>query len=282
MKKICIYGKGGIGKSTIVSNLAAALADSGHKVAVIGCDPKADSTRNIMRGKIPTILDMLHDNRADDADDYIQGVEWVQDIAAVGYKRILCMESGGPSPGTGCAGRGIVAALDAIKSRDILSGIDIVLYDVLGDVVCGGFSAPLRQGVADQVYLVTTSDYMAMYAANNICKGIAKYANSGSVGLAGVIYNGKSGLARAIPVQAFAAKIGTKVIGDIPLSPLISRAEIKRQTVIQAYPDDPLCNQIRKLAKAVYENQDQVTPTPLSYSHLEQLAGMCLEEDTVD
>ena len=259
MKKICIYGKGGVGKSTTVANLAAAFGQMGLKVAVIGCDPKADSTRNIMGYRIPSILDMLH-NRDEHAE-----------FAAYGYQNILCIESGGPQPGTGCAGRGIVVALETIDSHHLLKEIDVAIYDVLGDVVCGGFSAPLRENVADHVYLVTTSDYMSVYAANNICKGIEKYAKSGSIGLSGLIYNGRSSLNNSLVIDAFAEKIGSRVIGVIPMSPYISKAEIERKTVIEKYPDEEISLQIKKLAKAIYENRSKVAPVPLSDEELEAL-----------
>ena len=177
MRKICIYGKGGIGKSTTAANVAAAMAESGLKTAVVGCDPKADTTRCLVGRRIPTVLQQLGSSTENN------------EIAVTGYRGILCIESGGPEPGTGCAGRGIASALREIKERDLLADRDVVLYDVLGDVVCGGFSMPLREGVADDVYLVTTSDFMAIYAANNICRGIAKYAQENEVRLAGIIYN---------------------------------------------------------------------------------------------
>lgn len=197
MRKICIYGKGGIGKSTTAANVAAAMAESGLKTAVVGCDPKADTTRCLVGRRIPTVLQQLGSSTENN------------EIAVTGYQGILCIESGGPEPGTGCAGRGIASALREIKERDLLADRDVVLYDVLGDVVCGGFSMPLREGVADDVYLVTTSDFMAIYAANNICRGIAKYAQENEVRLAGIIYNGRSGCSDPKRVERFAEAIGT-------------------------------------------------------------------------
>ena len=267
MKKICIYGKGGIGKSTTVSNVAAALSKTGLKVAVVGCDPKADSTRNIVGDRIPTVLDMLH------------GRDKSAELMTYGYNNIMCIEAGGPEPGTGCAGRGIVVALEAIESNNLLEDMDVVIYDVLGDVVCGGFSSPLRENVADEVYLVATSDYMAIYAANNICKGIEKYAKSGSIRLSGIIYNGRSSMDNMeAVVYAFAKKIGSRVIGEIPMSKYISKAEFKRKTVVEAYPGENISIKIAELAKKIYENESRVIPKPLSYEEVEGLCRMYIEE----
>lgn len=258
MKKICIYGKGGIGKSTTVSNLAAALAESGLKVAVVGCDPKADSTRNLMGRRIPTVLDILKNDS--------QG-----EIAFTGYHDVLCVESGGPEPGTGCAGRGIIAAMQEIQSRGLLDDRDIVLYDVLGDVVCGGFSMPLREGIADDVYLVTTADFMAVYAANNICRGIRKYAQSGNVRLAGIIHNGRSSVDNPRTVAAFASCVGSQVTGYTPMTAAIGQAELKRCTLLETEPDHPASESFRKLAQSILSNQNRCIPTPLLDEEVESL-----------
>ena len=258
MKSICIYGKGGIGKSTTVTNVAAAMADMGLKVAVVGCDPKADTTRCLAGRRIPTVLDRLR----------MQTPE----MAVEGYKGILCIESGGPEPGTGCAGRGIASALREIRTNKLLEGRDVVLYDVLGDVVCGGFSTPLREGIADDVYLVTTSDFMAIYAANNICRGIEKYARTGTVRLAGVIYNGRSGRDDPEQVRAFARAVGTQVTECIPMSELIGRAEIQRKTVVECFPDCEVAHHFRELAQHMLEGSGlRCIPAPLSDDDLEAL-----------
>lgn len=257
MKKLCIYGKGGIGKSTTAANLAAAFADMGKKTAVVGCDPKADSTRNLMGRRIPTVISRIG-----------QGGD---DVAFYGYKGILCVESGGPEPGTGCAGRGIVAALEEIKSRNLLEGYDVVIYDVLGDVVCGGFSMPLREEVADEVYLVTTSEYMSLYAANNICRGIRKYAQYGSVRLAGVICNERGGDFRPAVLEAFAKGLGTRLIGQIPLSTEIGRAEAEKKSVLERYPESQAAKEFRCLAQRIYAQQGGCIPTPFEEEALEKL-----------
>ena len=242
MKRICVYGKGGIGKSTAVSNLAAAMAQAGKRVAVVGCDPKADSTRSLMGRRIPT------DSRG-----------------------VRCIEAGGPEPGTGCAGRGIIVAMEEIRSRGLLDDRDVVLYDVLGDVVCGGFSMPLREQVADEVYLVTTSDFMALYAANNICRGIRKYAHSGRIRLAGIIHNGRSSVDNDSLLRAFAAELGTTVAGKIPMSPLIGQAELERRTVVDCAPESGPAQAFRALASVLLDNRGGCIPEPMTDDGLEAL-----------
>ena len=258
MKKFCVYGKGGIGKSTTVANVAAAMAELGLKVAVVGCDPKADSTRCLMGRRIPTVLDQLRK---------MQSAE----VAFHGYRDILCVESGGPEPGTGCAGRGIVAALREIQDRDLLGDRDVVLYDVLGDVVCGGFSMPLREEIADDVYLVTTSDFMAVYAANNICRGVEKYARAGGIRLSGVIYNGRSGWDDPDVARRFARQVGTDLAGAIPMSPLIGQAELERRTVLEAFPDSEVSACFRALAHQMLDGGVRCVPAPLSDEEVEAL-----------
>ena len=262
MRKICIYGKGGIGKSTTAANVAAAMAEGGLKTAVVGCDPKADTTRCLVGRRIPTVLQQLGSSTEN------------SEIAVMGYKGILCIESGGPEPGTGCAGRGIASALREIKERDLLADRDVVLYDVLGDVVCGGFSMPLREGVADDVYLVTTSDFMAIYAANNICRGIAKYAQENEVRLAGIIYNGRSGCSDPKRVKRFAEAIGTQVIGCVPMSGQIGQAEIARKTVVEMASDCEAALAFRAIADKMIAGNPRCIPRPLLDEEVEQLCGL--------
>lgn len=255
MKKICIYGKGGIGKSTTVSNIAASYSLMGLKVAVIGCDPKADSTRSIMGRKIPTLLEN-HENKS---------------FINYGYNGILCIEAGGPPPGTGCAGRGIVVALERIREDNLLEGIDVVIYDVIGDVVCGGFSSPLRENIADEVYIVTTSDFMSLYAANNICRGIRKYAETGEVRLAGIIVNGRSSVVNTDMVEDIASRIGTKIIGVLPMSKQITLAEMRKKTVVELYPNEKISQDIKRLADDIYNNTSTCIPVPLLDEELEKI-----------
>ncbi len=258
MRKICVYGKGGIGKSTTVANVAAALAKKGLKVAVVGCDPKADTTRCLVGKRIPTVL---------------QQIENGGEVCVAGYLGIQCIESGGPEPGTGCAGRGIAAALSEIRGRCFLDDMDVVLYDVLGDVVCGGFSMPLRDGIADDVYLVTTADFMSVYAANNICRGIEKYAEENEIRLSGIIYNGRSGCDNPEQVMRFAQAVGTEVIGTLSMSELVSQAERKRKTVIETAPDSQIGREFAQIAEQFWKGGKRCIPKPLSDEELENLWG---------
>jgi nitrogenase iron protein NifH len=252
MKQIAFYGKGGIGKSTTVCNIAAALADEGKKVMVIGCDPKHDCTSNLRGGEeIPTVLDTLREKGMEkmSLNDILE-IE-IDEIVYKGYKGVYCIEAGGPKPGYGCAGRGVIVAIDLLKKMNVFDelGVDVVLYDVLGDVVCGGFAMPLRMGLAKQIYIVTSSDYMAMYAANNICKGLKEFAKKGGSRLGGLIYNVRGSLDAEDIVKEFAKKLGTEIVGKIPNSLLIAEAEIEGKTVIEYAPDSEISKIYRELAK---------------------------------
>jgi len=184
MRQVAIYGKGGIGKSTTTQNLTAGLAELGKKIMVVGCDPKADSTRLLLNGLAQkTVLDTLREEG--EVDDLSQ-------IEKVGFGGIRCVESGGPEPGVGCAGRGIITSIGMLEDLGAYTDdLDYVFYDVLGDVVCGGFAMPIREGKAQEIYIVASGEMMALYAANNICKGIQKYALKGGVRLGGIICNSR-------------------------------------------------------------------------------------------
>ncbi|MGA2934125.1 MAG: AAA family ATPase [Methanomicrobiales archaeon] len=266
MKQIALYGKGGIGKSTTAANLSAALAEMGMDVLQIGCDPKRDSTRMLMHGSwIPTVLDQVREGR--------EASITPDQIVFRGFRGVRCVEAGGPEPGVGCAGRGIIATFQLLERLDSLKG-DVILYDVLGDVVCGGFAMPMREGYAQEVYLVTSGELMSLYAANNICRAIARLAGRvrGRCRLAGVIGNG-AGQAREEPlVRAFADRIHSRLVTFIPRDPIVQRAEINRMTVIEFAPDSAQAGVYRSLAKSILENRNLVIPTPLSMDDLESLA----------
>ena len=266
MRKVCVYGKGGIGKSTVVANAAAAAAKAGNKVMVVGCDPKADTTRVLMRGRIETILD-VHAR--------LGGRLTRADVAHDGAFGVLCMESGGPRAGEGCAGKGIALALRDIQELRIIEEFapDRVLYDVLGDVVCGGFSTPLREKVAEAAYIVTTSDYMSLYAANGICHCIQKYADRGGCRLGGLIYNERSAVGDASAAADFAKAVGTRIVGRVPLDRAISRAEMRGMTVIETEPDSVAAQAFAAIADEMLHGVETAIPEPLSPEALEAIGN---------
>lgn len=248
MLKIAIYGKGGIGKSTTTSNLSAALSNMGFRVMQIGCDPKSDSTKNLMGGKkIPTVLDQIKDKGSDQIE--------LEDIVFQGYNGVLCVEAGGPTPGIGCAGRGIITAfekLEELGAYDVYKP-DIVLYDVLGDVVCGGFAMPIRGGYADYVFIVTSGEMMAMFAATNIAHAIQNFGKRGYAKLAGFIQNSKNVENEEALVLQAAQENDTKVIKIVPRDGAVQLAENDGKTVIEAMPDCEMAEEYKDLAKKVLE-----------------------------
>jgi len=266
MRKIAIYGKGGIGKSTTTQNTVAGLAEMGKKVMVVGCDPKADSTRLLLGGLAQkTVLDTLREEGED--------VE-LDDIMKIGYGNTSCTESGGPEPGVGCAGRGIITSINMLEQLGAYEedkGLDYAFYDVLGDVVCGGFAMPIRDGKAQEIYIVVSGEMMAMYAANNICKGIVKYADAGGVRLGGLICNSRNVDNERQMIEELARQLGTQMIHFVPRENQVQRAEINRKTVIDYSPDHAQANEYRTLAKKIDDNKMFVVPNPLEIEELEKL-----------
>jgi nitrogenase iron protein NifH len=264
MRKVAIYGKGGIGKSTTTQNTVAGLAESGKHVMVVGCDPKADSTRLLLQGLAQkTVLDTLREEGED--------VE-LDDIRSGGYGRTLCVESGGPEPGVGCAGRGIITSINLLEHLGAYDeDLDYVFYDVLGDVVCGGFAMPIREGKAEEIYIVASGEMMAMYAANNICKGIQKFAETGVVRLGGIICNSRKCDNESEMVDAFAKKLGSQMIYFVPRDNMVQRAEIRKKTVIDFEPSCGQAQHYRNLAIAIDSNDMFVKPKPMTTDELESL-----------
>ena len=267
MRKVAIYGKGGIGKSTTTQNTVAALVELGKKVMVVGCDPKADSTRLLLGGMAQrSVLDTLREEGED--------VE-LSDIRAPGFCNSLCVESGGPEPGVGCAGRGIITSINMLEqlgAYDESEQLDYVFYDVLGDVVCGGFAMPIREGKAEEIYIVCSGEMMAMYAANNISKGILKYANSGGVRLGGLICNERQTDKELELAEAIAHKLGSKLIYFVPRDNVVQHAELRRMTVIEYAPDSVQAQHYRTLAEKIHANGGKgVIPTPITMDELEAM-----------
>ena len=267
MRKVAIYGKGGIGKSTTTQNTVAGLVEMGKKVIVVGCDPKADSTRLLLGGLAQkTVLDTLREEGED--------VE-LDDVVKLGFMGSRCVESGGPEPGVGCAGRGIITSVNLLEQLGAydnnLFPTDYVFYDVLGDVVCGGFAMPMREGKAQEIYIVCSGEMMAMYAANNICKGIVKFAEAGGVRLGGLICNSRKVDNEQNMIEEFAKKLGTQMIHFVPRENMVQRAEINRKTEIEFEPAHAQADEYRTLAKKIDQNQMFVIPKPLEMDELEKL-----------
>ena len=245
MIRIAVYGKGGIGKSTTVSNMAAALAEKGMKVMQIGCDPKADSTILLRHGKkISTVLDLYNEKR--------QNLK-LEDITTTGYGGVVCVEAGGPTPGLGCAGRGIITALEKLQETGAYESYkpDIVFYDVLGDVVCGGFSMPMRGGYADKVFIITSGENMAIHAGANIAMAVENFRNRGYATLGGIILNRRNVPREEEKVQELAEDFHTDIVGTLSRSALVLEAEEQGKTVLEAFPDSEMAEEYRILVAQI-------------------------------
>lgn len=264
MRQIAIYGKGGIGKSTIASNLSMALKEMGLRVMQIGCDPKRDSSRVLAGGHlIPTVLETFREELRIGKDKYAISLK---DIVFEAPSGIYCVESGGPEPGIGCAGRGVLTALQILSDLKAFEtyGIDVAIYDVLGDVVCGGFAMPIRHGYAQEIYLICSGGFMSIYAANNIAKAIQRLARRGDTGLSGIICNsnGDERLERKV-LPIFAQSLGTKFIELIPHSPVIQACEVEGKAVVEYSPNAEEAKIFRELAHKIMENNSRAIPTPI-------------------
>ena len=246
MIRIAVYGKGGIGKSTTVSNVAAALAEMGLKVMQIGCDPKADSTILLRHGEaVPAVLDLYNEKK--------QSLQ-LEDMIRIGYNGVICVEAGGPTPGLGCAGRGIITALEKLKELGAYERYkpDVVLYDVLGDVVCGGFSMPMRNGYADKVFILTSGENMAIHAAANIAMAVQNFKNRGYAGLGGLILNRRDVPREEEKVSELADDFQTAVIGTLSHSSQVALAEEQQKTLMECYPESEMAEEYRALAVQMY------------------------------
>ncbi|AZO34184.1 MAG: nitrogenase iron protein [Mesorhizobium sp.] len=255
LRQIAFYGKGGIGKSTTSQNTLAALVDLGQRILIVGCDPKADSTRLILNAKAQdTVLHLAAQEGS------VEDLE-LQDVLKIGYKDIKCVESGGPEPGVGCAGRGVITSINFLEENGAYDNVDYVSYDVLGDVVCGGFAMPIRENKAQEIYIVMSGEMMALYAANNIAKGILKYAHSGGVRLGGLICNERQTDRELDLSEALAARLNSKLIHFVPRDNIVQHAELRKQA-----------GEYRALAEKIHVNSGQGTiPTPITMEELEDM-----------
>lgn len=252
MLKIAIYGKGGIGKSTVTGNLAAAFASLGKKVIQIGCDPKADSTINLLGGHTP--MPVMNYMR-----EYDEDPERIEDISEVGYGGVVCIETGGPTPGLGCAGRGIIATFQLLEDLELFESVkpDVVLYDVLGDVVCGGFAAPIREGYASKVLIVTSGEKMALYAANNINTAVKNFEDRSYARVYGIVLNHRNVANEREKVEAFAEKAGLPIVGEIPRSQDIIDCEDQGMTVVEGRPETEVAKSFINLAKQLLLTEEE-------------------------
>ena len=266
LRQIAFYGKGGIGKSTTSQNTLAALAQMGQRILIVGCDPKADSTRLILHAKAQdTILSLAASAGS------VEDLE-LEDVMKVGYRDIRCVESGGPEPGVGCAGRGVITSINFLEENGAYEDIDYVSYDVLGDVVCGGFAMPIRENKAQEIYIVMSGEMMAMYAANNISKGILKYANSGGVRLGGLVCNERQTDKELELAEAMAKKLGTQLIYFVPRANIVQHAELRRMTVLEYAPESEQAGHYRNLANKIHNNAGKgIIPTPITMDELEDM-----------
>jgi len=244
----------------------AALAEMGQKILIVGCDPKADSTRLILHAKAQNSILSLAAEKGT-----VEDIE-LEEVMKYGYQRIRCVESGGPEPGVGCAGRGVITAINFLEENGAYENLDYVSYDVLGDVVCGGFAMPIRENKAQEIYIVMSGEMMAMYAANNISKGILKYANSGGVRLGGLICNERQTDKELELAENMAKKLGSKLIYFVPRDNVVQHAELRRMTVIEYAPDSEQAQHYRNLAERIHNNNGQgVIPTPITMDELEDM-----------
>lgn len=278
MRQIAFYGKGGIGKSTTSQNTLAQLATKfKQKIMIVGCDPKADSTRLILNTKAQqTVLHLAAERGT------VEDLE-LEDVVQKGFGDILNVECGGPEPGVGCAGRGIITAINFLEEEGAYEGLDFVSYDVLGDVVCGGFAMPIREKKAQEIYIVCSGEMMAMYSANNIARGILKYANSGGVRLGGLICNSRNTDLEAELITELARRLNTQMIHFLPRDNVVQHAELRRMTVTQYNSDHKQAAEYEELAGKILNNDMLTVPTPISMEELEDLLmefGIIEDEET--
>jgi nitrogenase iron protein NifH len=265
-RKIAFYGKGGIGKSTTQQNTAAAMSYyHNQKVFIHGCDPKADSTRLILGGKPQeTLMDVLREDGAEKVTN--------EKVIKTGYRNIKCVESGGPEPGVGCAGRGVITAINLMEENGAYTpDLDFVFFDVLGDVVCGGFAMPIRDGKAQEVYIVASGEMMAIYAANNICKGLLKYAQQSGVRLGGIICNSRKVDREREFLEEFTKAIGTQMIHFVPRDNVVQKAEFNKKTVVEYDANENQAKEYGELGFKIMNNKMFVIPKPLTMNELEEM-----------
>jgi nitrogenase iron protein NifH len=271
MRQLAIYGKGGIGKSMVSSHISFGLGDMGLKVMHVGCDPKHDSTRLLLRGKMPkTVLGTLRRNNFDLKAITRDEIVFASLLNNECRGKIYCAESGGPDPGLGCGGKGVIEAIEALQHLNVYKELelDVVLYDVLGDVVCGGFSMPIRQGYAEEIYIVSSGEIEVLFAASNICKAVSKFTGRSGAKLGGIIGNLRELKNEKEILEKFAAMMGTQVVGFVPYSEKIKECSGKGVTLYQLAPESKECDAFRTLTKNIWENKKLTVPGSINFEDL--------------
>jgi nitrogenase iron protein NifH len=266
IEKIVFLGKGGIGKSTILTNLSTIYARMGRRVLFVGCDPKHDATMLLThRVDVPTVVDELVRSNEVRAEA----------VLLRGRAGIDCIEAGGPEPGVGCAGRGIARMLEFFREADLFAErrYDTVLFDLLGDIVCGGFATPLRKGFGEKVFIVVSDELMSLYAANNIARAVLGCAPNGVV-LGGLVANLKDPSADEALVARFARRLGTRVIATFRRDTAFREAEFRRLTMVEHAPRSAAVVALRRLARAILTLDPRKVrpPTPLGDAAFYDLA----------
>jgi nitrogenase iron protein NifH len=271
MKQIALYGKGSIGKSTVATHVSYALANRGHRIFLMGCDPMGDSTRNLLHGYTKPILDVLTENDFEYEDIEVEEIVHQSPLTFENGGSVFCAEAGGPEPGVGCGGKGVIEAINTLKRLEVFDELnpDLVIYDILGDVVCGGFSQPIRDGFAEETYLVTSGELEALYQAVNVMGAVNRFAKRAGARLGGLIVNLR-GLEREREIiEDFAARTGTRVLAMLPFSQLVKECGSEARTVFEDHPHSAEAEQYSQLAEQLMASDyEPTTPQPMSFEEL--------------
>jgi len=264
-KVFAIYGKGGIGKSTTSSNLSAAFSRLGKRVLQIGCDPKHDSTFTLTKKMLPTVIDVL-----ESVDFHAEELR-VEDFVFEGYNGVMCVEAGGPPAGTGCGGYVVGQTVKLLKEHHLLEDTDVVIFDVLGDVVCGGFAAPLQH--ADRALIVTANDFDSIFAMNRIVQAISAKAKNYNVRLGGVIANRS---AETDQIDKYNDRIGLTLAAHFPDLDVIRRSRLKKSTLFEMEPSPELeavTREYMRLAAALWLGTKPLDAVPMKDRDIFDLLG---------
>ena len=271
MKQIAFYGKGGIGKSTAATHVAYAVANESNTVLQVGCDPQADSTANLLEGFPKPILDVLAEHDFEYEDIGILEILVQSPLSFDNGGSVFCTEAGGPEPGVGCGGKGVIEAIKTLKHLKVFDEInpDLVIYDILGDVVCGGFSQPIRDGYAEEVYIVTSGELEALYQAVNVMGAVRRFSTRSGAKLGGLIVNLRGMKDEQRIVTEFAERLGTHVIALNPYSQLIKECSGAAKTVFEEHAESAEAENYRKLAATILNGDCELTvPGTMTFEEL--------------